>query len=232
MKEWLKEFGRSVLQKVIILGSIALGVTVIIFLFTRPAISESILDTVTLEDGHFSVDGLYAGMTRDEVAAYLDTRKLVYFDGQTIVYPEDTPKSEFFRNALGTSWISLSDETRVTELGNVTVRRTYYFRDGALTHVDLETDVAKGKIADDVKRTEKLVAALENRFGEAVGDRLDGFEDTTGERILSWFGEGDSELSVSARYYQLEDWVKSYDQAKNDKTTYTDHFELTIRVIL
>ena len=36
MKEWLKEFGRSVLQKVIILGSIALGVTAIIFLFTRP----------------------------------------------------------------------------------------------------------------------------------------------------------------------------------------------------
>ncbi|MDD6275058.1 MAG: hypothetical protein PUA86_10255 [Clostridiaceae bacterium] len=232
MKAWLKEFGRSVLQKVIILGSIALGVTVIIFLFTRPAISESILDTVTLEDGHFSVDGLYAGMTRDEVAAYLDARKLVYFDGQTIVYPEDTPKSEFFRNALGTSWISLSDETRVTELGNVTVRRTYYFRDGALTHVDLETDVAKGKIADDVKRTEKLVAALENRFGEAVGDRLDGFEDTTGERILSWFGEGDSELAVLARLYEVQDTVLAYRPKTIDNPTFTDYYKVVVRVML
>lgn len=232
MKEWLKEFGRSVLQKVIILGSIALGVTVIIFLFTRPAISESILDTVTLEDGHFSVDGLYAGMTRDEVAAYLDTRKLVYFDGQTIVYPEDTPKSEFFRNALGTSWISLSDETRVTELGNVTVRRTYYFQDGLLTHVDLETDVAKGKIADDIERVGTLIETLESTFGPASGPALDGFAETPGERVCTWYGTEDSELSVSARYYQLEDWVKSYDQAKNDKATYTDHFELTIRVIL
>lgn len=228
MKEWLKEFGRSVLQKVIILGSIALGVTVIIFLFTRPAISESILDTVTLEDGHFSVDGLYAGMTRDEVAEQLDERKLVYFDGKPSVYLlKGTVES-----ASGTTWISLSDETRVTELGRVTVRRTYYFQDGLLTHVDLETDVAKGKIADDIERVGTLIETLESTFGPASGPALDGFAETPGERVLVWYGTEDSELSVSARYYQLEDWVKSYDQAKNDKTTYTDHFELTIRVIL
>lgn len=228
MKEWLKEFGRSVLQKVIILGSIALGVTVIIFLFTRPAISESILDTVTLEDGHFSVDGLYAGMTRDEVAEQLDERKLVYFDGKPSVYLlKGTVES-----ASGTTWISLSDETRVTELGRVTVRRTYYFQDGLLTHVDLETDVAKGKIADDIERVGTLIETLESTFGPASGPALDGFAETPGERVCTWYGTEDSELSVSARYYQLEDWVKSYDQAKNDKATYTDHFELTIRVIL
>ena len=63
------------------------------------------------------------------------------------------------------------------------------------------------------------------------GQALDGFAETPGERVCTWYGTEDSELSVSARYYQLEDWVKSYDQAKNDKATYTDHFELTIRVI-
>lgn len=232
MKEWLKEFGRSVLQKVIILGSIALGVTVIIFLFTRPAISESILDTVTLEDGHFSVDGLYAGMTRDDVAAYLDAQKLVYFDGQTIVYPEDTPKSEFFRNALGTSWISLADETRITELGSTTVRRTYYFRDGALTHIDFETDVAKGKITDDIGRAGNLIAALKSAFGPAAGPDLKEFAETPGDRVFTWYGGENSELSVSLQKYQIEDWVKSYSQAKNNEKTYTDYFDVTIRVIL
>ena len=81
MKAWLKEFGRSALQKVLILGAVAAVVAVIVFFATRPAISESILDTVTLEDGRFSVDGLRAGMTRDEVAAHLDERNLVYSDG-------------------------------------------------------------------------------------------------------------------------------------------------------
>ena len=64
MKAWLKEFGRSVLQKVIILGSIALGVAVIVFFATRPAISESILDTITLEAVSYThlgaLDGEYA----------------------------------------------------------------------------------------------------------------------------------------------------------------------------
>lgn len=228
MKEWLKEFGRSVLQKVIILGSIALGVTVIIFLFTRPAISESILDTVTLENGHFSVDGLYAGMTRDEVAAYLDAQKLVYFDGKPKAYlTQGTVEA-----STGMTWISLSDETRITELGNVTVRRTYYFRDGALTHIDFETDVAKGKIADDIKRTEKLIAALESRFGEAVGERLDGFEETTGERILSWFGEGDSELAVLARLYEVQDVVIAYRPKTIENPTFTDYYKVVVRVML
>ena len=93
---------------------------------TRPAISESILDTITLEDGHYSLDGLRAGMTRDEVAAHLDDRKLVYFDGQPTVYL----LRGSVETASGTTWISLSDETRVKELGRVTVRRTYYFQDG------------------------------------------------------------------------------------------------------
>lgn len=228
MKAWLKEFGRSVLQKVIILGSIALGVAVIVFFATRPAISESILDTITLEDGHYSLDGLRAGMTRDEVAAHLDDRKLVYFDGQPTVYL----LRGSVETASGTTWISLSDETRVKELGRVTVRRTYYFQDGLLTHVDLETDVVKGKIMDDIARVGTLVETLESAFGPASGPDLDGFAEKPGERVLAWYGTEDSELSVSARYYQLEDWVKSRGQAESNKTTHTDHFELTIRVIL
>ena len=149
MKAWLKEFGRSALQKVLILGAVAAVVAVIVFFATRPAISESILDTVTLEDGRFSVDGLRAGMTRDEVAAHLDERNLVYSDGKPAVYllqgTVDVPSD--------TTWVSLSDETRVTELGRVTVRRTYYFREGGLTHIDLKTTVEKGNVVDDVERT-------------------------------------------------------------------------------
>lgn len=228
MKEWLKEFGRSVLQKVIILGSIALGVTVIIFLFTRPAISESILDTVTLENGHFSVDGLYAGMTRDEVAAYLDAQKLVYFDGKPKAYlTQGTVEA-----STGMTWISLSDETRVTELGGTTVRRTYYFRDGLLTQVDFETDVAKGKITDDIGHAGNLIAALESAFGPAAGPDLKEFAETPGDRVFTWYGGENSELSVSLQKYQIEDWVKSYSQAKNNEKTYTDYFDVTIRVIL
>lgn len=228
MKAWLKEFGRSVLQKVIILGSIALGVAVIVFFATRPAISEGILDTITLEDGHYSLDGLHAGMTRDEVAAHLDERKLVYFDGQPAVY--------LLRGSVeatsGTTWISLSDETRVTELGGVTVRRTYYFHDGLLTHVDLETDVAKGRIADDIERVGKLIETLESAFGPASGPPLDGFAETPGERVYAWYGTTDSEISISARHYQVEDQVKSRSQYKNNETTYTDYFEVTIHVVL
>ena len=158
MKAWLKEFGHSALQKIIILGAIALGVAVIVFLSTRPAISESILDTVTLENGRFSVDGLRAGMTRDEVASYLDEQKLLYFDGEPTTYPEGTPAAQKYADVEDTTWLTLSDETRVTELGRVTVRRTYYFREGGLTHVDLETELEKGNIVDDVERTMTLIA--------------------------------------------------------------------------
>ncbi len=229
MKAWLKEFGRSALQKVLILGAVAAVVAVIVFFATRPAISESILDTVTLEDGRFSVDGLRAGMTRDEVAAHLDERNLVYSDGKPTVYllqgTVDVPSD--------TTWISLSDETRVTELGRVTVRRTYYFREGGLTHIDLKTTVEKGNVVDDVERTMGLVAALESRFGDAEGDRLDGLEDTTGERILSWFGEEDSELSVIARLYEVEDIVVlAYRPNNVHEPTYTDYYEVVVRVVL
>ncbi len=218
MKAWLKEFGRSVLQKILILGAVAAVVAVIVFFATRPAISESILDTVTLEDGHFSVDGLRAGMTRDEVAAHLDERKLVYFDGKPGVYllkgTVEVPS--------GTAWISLSDETRVTELGRATVRRTYYFQDGLLTHVDLETDVVKGKITDDIARVVTLIETLDSAFGQSSGPELDGLAEAPGERIHAWYGAEDSELSVLARHYRVE----------NNTKTYTDHFEVTVRVIL
>lgn len=229
MKAWLKEFGRSVLQKIVILGTIALVVAVVVFFATRPAISESILDTVTLEDGRFSVDGLRAGMTRDEVAAHLDERNLIYVDGA----PRTSLVQGTYRLPTDTTWISLSDETRVTELGRVTVRRTYYFRDGSLSHVDLETTVEKGNVADDVERTENLVDVLESKFGDAGGDRLDGFEDTTGERILSWFGEEESELSVIARLNKLEDTeVLAYRPKNVHEPAYTDYYEVVVRVIL
>ena len=229
MKAWLKEFGRSVLQKIVILGTIAVVVAVIVFFATRPAISESILDTVTLEDGRFSVDGLRAGMTRDEVAAHLDERNLIYVDGA----PSTNLVQGTYRLPTDTTWISLSDETRVTELGRVTVRRTYYFRDGSLSHVDLETTVEKGNVADDVERTENLVDVLESKFGDSEGDHLDGFEDTTGERLLSWFGEEESELSVIARLYELEDTeVLAYRPKNVHEPAHTDYSKVVVRVIL
>ena len=86
---------------------------------------------------------------------------------------------------------------------------------------------------DDVERTMGLVAALESRFGDAEGDRLDGLEDTTGERILSWFGEEDSELSVIARLYEVEDIVVlAYRPNNVHEPTYTDYYEVVVRVVL
>ena len=227
MKAWLKEFGRSVLQKVIILGSIALVVAAIVFLATRPAISASILDTVTLENGRYTLDGLRAGMTRDEVAAQLDERNLVYFDGEPYMYPEGTPAAQKYAAAEDTTWISLSDETRVTELGNATIRRTYYFRDGLLTHIDLETDVTKGSVEDDIERFYALLDVLEEAYGEGTGSHTIVSLEKPGTVSQSWYGADETEITVIGRRYEVEDWVKEYGQTES---TYTDFFEAVIRI--
>ena len=230
MKEWLIGFVKSAGKKLLILGVIAAAIAAILFLAARPVISESILDTVKLENGVFAMNGLEAGSTREDVTAWLDSRRCTWAEGKKIEHAEGTYYDELFRELDGVDWISLSDTTRVAELGRVTVRRTYYFRDGLLTHADLETDPSKRAPENMLKRMDAVTEALTEAFGPPdLNDGPGRLADEYGEAYVTWEGEGGSGLDVIARRWAVRDHPS--DRLKDAAAVpHTDYFALTIRV--
>lgn len=219
MKELFKSFAKDILKYLLGLAAVAAVIGVILFFSTRPQISGSILGRVSMEDGAFTLDGLEKGMSEAEVRAILDERELFYFS------PDE---SQSYGTLVKDRWLTVSDEERIDELGRVTIRRTYYFDNDQLTHIDLETVAVKNRVKDDLERLEGLIQTLEEAFGEVdlhFGEVLGDL----GETHFTWEGEGTSSLYLKSYYYELEDWVKL---SKNASSTYTEHLDILIRITL
>ena len=219
MKAILKKYGLALLRYLLTLCGIAVVIGLIVFFSTRPRIDGSILDSVVWDDGVYEFEDITRGMTEDEVKAYLDGRELLYFTSD-----DGTP----YGQRLEDTWITLSDNQRITELGNVTIRRSYCFKYGELAYIDMETVAVKNRVKDDLARVEDLLAALEAEFGP--GQNLYGGEfSDMGEVHYLWQGEDSTSILLLVHHYELEDWVKT---SKNAAPTYTEHLDVTIRVTL
>ncbi len=230
MREWLISFLKSAGRKLLILAAIALAVAAVVFFATRPVVSESILETVRLEDGAFTLDGLRAGTTREDVIAWMDAHHYAWTEGQKYEHAEGSYYETFFEDLDGVSWISLSYETRVSELGRATVRRSYFFRDGLLTHVDLEMDPSKKPPEDSIARMEAAANALTGAFGAptsaGVPRRL---EEAYGEEYVTWEAPAGGGLDVIGRRWAVRDRMS--DRLKDAATVpHQDYFLIVIRV--
>lgn len=219
MKELFKSFAKDILKYLLGLAAVAAVIGVILFFATRPQISGSILDTVTQENGAFVFDGLRKGMTEAEVRAHLDARELFYFS------PDE---SKPYGALVGDRWLTVSDEERIDELGRVTIRRTYYFEDDALSYVELETVAVKNRVQDDLQRVDGLIRRLEEAFGPGENEFAGSVFDM-GETHFVWAGEAGTSLRLISHYYETEDWVKL---SKNSAATYSEHLDVIIRVTL
>ena len=215
MKEWLTAFLKSAGRKLLILGSIALVTAAVLFIASRPVMREPIAETIRREGSAFTVDGLGAGTTREDVIVWMDARHYTWTEGQKREYVEGTYYDELFRDLEGVTWISLAEETRVSELGSASVRRHYYFRDGLLTHIDLEMDPTKKPPAEGVRRTEAVTKALEAAWGApASADELQRLLEEHLRRTLLRLIGGDGEI-VNLRFTRCvtEDAMTDADRA-------------------
>ena len=229
MKEWLTAFLKSAGHKLLILGSIALVVAAVLFIASRPVIREPIAETIRREGSAFTVDGLGAGTTREDVIAWMDARHYTWTEGQKREYVEGTYYDELFRDLEGVTWISLAEETRVSELGSASVRRHYYFRDGLVTHIDLEMDPTKKSPAEGVRRTEAVTKALEAAWDAPTSaDELQRLLEDYGETYTVW-EDRDGGVDVIARRWAVTDRLS--DRGKDPSTVpHTDYYSLVIRV--
>ena len=202
LKARCRRFARRVLPKLLILAAVAAALVLALWLGTRPVISESILETVSCADGHFVMKDIRPGMTGAELTDQLRQRHLRYTeaDASGYSYAGMYLRPDPAEDLRGVSWINLARETRVTELGNATVRRTYYFRYDTLEFVELETDRAAGDISGEITRCAALVSVLESAFGPPdEGDAASLY--TRGEHVLTWNGTEGSRLELVTRYY-------------------------------
>lgn len=184
MRGALKGF---LLYGLILLAIAAVGL-VILVVPEPPQIDESILDTVTLENGRFALDGLTAEMSEADVAASLDARNLVYTSSQDadVVWVQN----------MQDTWLSLADATRIRELGKVTMRRSYYFENDRLTSIELEGKPTKKQSADTIEGFEVLRETLDQAFfphSRKLGDSVTAVSGVTYE----WQGEDGSLLLLS-----------------------------------
>lgn len=231
---------RRAFPGIVIALSLLLVLGIGFLLGSRPVITDVIRDLVQQENGYFTVDGMHIGSTREDVIAHLRERRLPYAE-----YDLDT----FYHDALwrytanrvlpehiaaDITWVSIRGNTRIEELGAAPIRRTYYFTDGFLTHVDLEADLTVGNIRNSIHRFQLLVSTLEQALGPAqdsAGEPWQSADFTVpGASHALWHGAGDSSLEVSGRYFQVS--LDEEDPKGQGENALLDCFEMYISVRL
>ncbi len=239
LKARLRRFARRILPKFLIILAVLAAIAVIFWVENLPLITEGLTDTVTLEDGRFTVNGVRAGMTRADVVAWLESQGLPYTESSAddllnAQWPEGyNGRMRPEQLPVNLSWISIQGNTRIEELGKITVWRTYYFTDGLLTHVELETNPVQGDIRDIVQRFRLLVLTAERAFGgprDVLGSEWLPYDfSRPGVDQALWQGADGSSLELCGRCWQQ--YVRGSGRKFGDGE-FVDLFEICIRITL
>lgn len=238
----LRRFVRRMAPKLLIVLAVLAAVAAVFCLQSRPLRTESLTEAVTLEDGRFAVNGLRAGMTREDVIAWLEEQGLPYSENGPGYYlnqyrgSDPDSSDELKSTSLGFSWISIQGNTRITELGKVNVHPTFCFSGGLLTSVDLETEPVRGSILKSVQDFRLTVLAAELAYGEAQsmngGDWIPYDFSRPGEDRALWQGAYGSSLELCGHYFRQPGGIAGVFSRDPKAGTFIDLFEVRIHVTL
>ncbi|MBE6936812.1 MAG: hypothetical protein E7458_10060 [Ruminococcaceae bacterium] len=241
----MKTSGTTFFQKwgkriAIICGVVALAAAVLL-IETWPRIRESALESITYEDGTFYLDDLRAGMTMEEVMASLDQRNIAYVTMDTAEMVNYSTYGNMharygnpYSHLSDLSWLSLAHETRITEMGNITIRRTYFFRHNELSHVEMRAEGVHGKVEDDVANYEALAAAMTEAFGPC--DQFIGPEKMVDRDMMrySWHDDHSAQQNlrgpgvdlIAKRYPMYRYWGNDFTKTPKE----VEYFDFVLRV--
>ena len=245
LKARVRRFLRRMVPLFLVILSVLAAALFVYWYGTRPTVTESLLDSISMEDGSFSYRGLRADMSDTEVKAWLDERDLLCTEGAPV---GSVHYQAGWYQVEDITWIIQSGEMRIRELEKLPFRCTFYFKRGRLTHVDLESDLVRGDLTEVLQKYRMAVYALETKFGTASGNFAQTGPDGLGEKTAFWLGEGTSRLELSGRHERflkqddlrivrvdeesgelIDGGGKRYDPAENP---YRDQFFVMIRVVL